>query len=49
MKLLKRSLYKLNDKSLSFNEFDNYLNRISETATLLSTFKTRDEAINYLS
>lgn len=48
MKLLKHSLYKLSDKSLSFNEFDNYLNRISETTTLLSTFKTRDEAINYL-
>lgn len=48
MKLLKHSLYKLSDKSLSFNEFDNYLNRISETVTLLSTFKTRAEAINYL-
>lgn len=48
MKLLKYNLYNLSDKSISFNEFDNSLNRISETATLLSTFKTKEDAINYL-
>lgn len=48
MKLLKCNLYHLSDKRISFNEFDNSLNRISETAALLSTFKTKEDAVNYL-
>ena len=30
------------------NEFDNSLHRISEIAVLLNSFKTKDDAINYL-
>lgn len=48
MKLLKYNLYNLSDKRISFNEFDHSLNSISETAALLSTFKTKEDAINYL-
>lgn len=46
--LLKYQLYNLSDKSISFNEFDHSLHRISEIAVLLNSFKTKDDAINYL-
>ena len=48
MKLLIHNLYNSSDKSISFDEFDNSINKISETATLLSTFKTKEDALNYL-
>ena len=48
MQMLKYKLYSLSDKSITFNEFDNALNRISEVTTILKTFKTKDDAVNYL-
>lgn len=48
MALLKHQLYELSDKSISFNEFDHSLNRISETTVLLNSFKSKDKAIDYL-
>jgi len=48
LKLLKNNLYESSDKSLSFNEFDNALNRISETIILLNKFKSKEEAVDYL-
>lgn len=46
--LLKHHLYDLSDKTISFKEFDDALNRISETTVLLNSFKTKDDAIDYL-
>ena len=46
--LLKHHLYDLSDKTISFKEFDDALNRISETTILLNSFKTKDDAIDYL-
>ncbi|MCI5874297.1 MAG: helix-turn-helix transcriptional regulator [Clostridiales bacterium] len=48
LNLLKKNLYESSDKSVTFNEFSNALNRISETIILLNKFKTKDEAVNYL-
>lgn len=48
LNLLKKNLYESSDKSITFNEFSNALNRISETIILLNKFKTKDEAVNYL-
>lgn len=48
MLMLKHKLYNLSDKSITFDEFDNSLNRISELITILKSFKTREHAINYL-
>ncbi len=48
MALLKHQLYELSDKSISFNEFDHSLNRISKTTVLLNSFKSKDKAIDYL-
>lgn len=36
LKLLKNNLYESSDKSISFKEFDNALNRISEAIVLLN-------------
>ena len=46
--LLKRNIYETSDKNITFNEFDNALNRISETMILLNQFQTKDEAVAYL-
>lgn len=48
LKLLKNNLYESSNKSISFNEFDNALNRISETITLLNKFKSKEEAVDYM-
>ena len=48
MKMLKYKLYCLSDKSISFDEFGNALTRISEVTTMLQTFKTKEEAVNFL-
>ena len=48
MQLLKHKLYNLSDKSIIFNEFDNALDRITELMTILKTFNTKDEAINFM-
>lgn len=46
--LLKKNIYETSDKSITFNEFDNALNRISEVMILLNQFQTKDEAVDYL-
>ena len=48
MQLLKHKLYNLSDKSIIFNKFDNALDRITELMTILKTFNTKDEAINFM-
>ena len=48
LKLLKNNLYESSDKSILFREFDNALNRISETIVLLNKFKTKEEAVDYM-
>ena len=48
LKLLKNNLYESSDKSISFKEFDNALNRISEAIVLLNKFKTKEEAVDYM-
>ncbi len=49
MQMLKYKLYSLSDKSISFNEFDNALTRISEVTAILKSFKTKQDAVSYLS
>lgn len=48
MQMLKHKLYQLSDKSVAFAEFDNALNRMAEVTTILSQFRTKEEAIDYL-
>lgn len=48
MQMLKYNLYQLNDKSISFVEFDNVLNRMAEVTTILKQFGTKKEAVDYL-
>lgn len=48
LKMLKYRLYSTSDKSISFDEFDNALSRIAEVTTLLKTFDTKEDAVNYL-
>ena len=48
MLMLKHKLYNMSDKSITFDEFDNSLNRIAELATILKSFKTKEDSINYL-
>ncbi len=48
LKLLMRSLYESSDKSITFDEFSNALNRMSEAVMLLNSFNTKDEAVDYL-
>lgn len=46
--LLKYRLYQSSDKSVTFGEFDNALNRMAETTTILKGFATPKEAVDYL-
>ena len=48
MKMLKYKLYCLSDKSISFDEFGNALDRMSEAVILLKSFKTKEEAVNFM-
>ena len=41
-------LYSLSDKSITFNEFGNALDRMSEAFTLLKSFATKEEAVNFM-
>ena len=45
--LLATSLY-VSDSGITYDEFRNALTRISETTVLLSKFKTKEEAVEYL-
>ena len=48
MQMLKYKLYCLSDKSITFNEFGNALDRMSETFTILKSFATKEEAVNFM-
>lgn len=48
MQMLKYKLYQLSDKSVTFVEFDNALNRMAEVTTILKQFRTKEEAVDYL-
>ncbi|MEE0265261.1 MAG: helix-turn-helix domain-containing protein [Acutalibacteraceae bacterium] len=48
MQMLKHQLYQLSDKSITFLEFDNALNKMSEVTTILKQFGTKEEAVDYL-
>ena len=48
MQMLKYKLYCLSDKSITFNEFGNALDRMSEAFTLLKSFATKEEAVNFM-
>ena len=48
MQILKYKLYCLSDKSITFNEFGNALDRMSEVLTILKSFSTKEEAVNFM-
>ena len=48
IKMLKYKLYCLSDKSITFNEFGNALDRMSEVLTILKSFSTKEEAVNFM-
>lgn len=48
MQILKYNLYQFSDKSITFAEFDNALNRMAEATTILKQFRTKEEAVDYL-
>ena len=48
IKMLKYKLYCLSDKSITFNEFVNSLDRMSEVLTILKSFSTKEEAVNFM-
>ena len=48
MQMLKYRLYQSSDKSVSFAEFDNALNRMAEVTTILQQFGAKEEAVEYL-
>ena len=48
MKMLKFKLYSLSDKSITFDEFGNALDRMSEALTILKSFSTKEEAVSFM-
>lgn len=48
MQMLKYKLYCLSDKSITFDEFGNSLDRMSEVLTILKSFATKEEAVNFM-
>ena len=48
MRMLKYKLYQLSDKSVTFLDFDNALDRMAEVTTILKQFETKEEAVDYL-
>ena len=48
MEMLKYRLYCLSDKSITFTEFGDALDRMSEVLTILKSFETKEEAINFM-
>lgn len=47
LQMLQYQLYCLSDKSISFHEFSNALNRIAEVTAILESFQTKEEAVDY--
>lgn len=48
LRMLEQRLYETSSKKISFDEFENYLKRISETTLLLKRCGDKEEAIKYL-
>lgn len=48
MEMLKYRLYCLSDKSITFTEFGDALDRMSEVLTILKSFETKEAAINFM-
>ncbi len=48
MQLMKYKMYEMSDKSITFNEFANALDRIAYVHATLRSFENREEAICYL-
>ena len=48
MQMLKYKLYNLSDKSVTFIEFSNALNKMAEVTTILKQFGTKEKAVDYL-
>lgn len=46
--MLKRKLYNMSDRQVSFEEFDRALCSISEVALILREFSTKEEAVGFL-
>ena len=48
MQMLRYKLYLLSDKSISFTEFSNALDRLSKVTTILKSFGTKETAVEFL-
>ena len=48
MQMLKYKLYLLSDKSISFTEFSNALDQLSEVTTILKSFDSKEAAVEFL-
>ena len=48
MQMLRYKLYLLSDKSISFTEFSNALDRLSKVTTILKSFDTKETAVEFL-
>lgn len=46
--ILKYSMYEQNKPNISYKEFDNAMEILSQIVTVLSNFKTKQEAVAYL-
>ena len=46
--LSKQQLYEMSDKSVSFEQFSNALDRIQELALELKKFQSKEEAVNHI-
>ena len=48
LQMLKRKMYSMSDKSVSFADFDNALDRIAEVTMILKAFESKEEAVQFL-
>lgn len=48
LRMLKKRLYEMSDKSISFDEFSGALSRMAEVSALLRAFDTKAEAVRFL-
>ena len=48
MEMLKYRLYCLSDQSITFTEFGDALDRMTEVLTILKSFETKEAAINFM-
>lgn len=48
MQMLKYKLYQMSDKSITFNEFGNALDRLAYLNAMLNSFNSKEEAIHFM-